>query len=77
MTVPNVPVDRIGGQARKTDYKHVFLIIVAGLLYMAGWMPGRMWLGVRIVAVWAVHTWAGSALRVGFADGCKPPKLGR
>lgn len=77
MTVPNVPLDRIGGQTRKTDYKQAFLLILAGLLYVVGWLPGRAWLGVSIVSAWAAHTWLVSAVRVGFADGCKPPKLGR
>lgn len=70
MTVlDNVPADRIAGQVRKTDYRKVTLLILAGLLYVAGWLPGRAWLGVRIVAVWAAHTWAGTALRVGWTDG--------
>jgi hypothetical protein len=72
MSLPNVPVDRIGGQVRKTDYKQVTLLITAGVLYVLGWLPGRAVLGVRIVASWASHTWAGSALRVGFVDGYKP-----
>lgn len=73
----DVPMDRIGGGVKKTDYRKVFLLILAGLLYIAGWLPGRVWLGVRIVAVWAAHTWAGSAVRVGFADGSKPPQQKR
>lgn len=71
-SLENVPLDRIGGGVQKTDYRHVFLLILAGLLYVTGWLPGRVWLGVRIVAVWAVHTWAGSAFRVGWTDGFKP-----
>lgn len=78
MTVlENVPLDRIGGGANKTDYRKVFLLIPAGLLYIVGWLPGRAWLGVRIVAVWAAHTWAGSAVRVGFTDGHHKPRPGR
>lgn len=77
MTVPNVPLDRIGGQTRKTDYKRVLLLILAGMCFSAGWLAGRVWLGVRIVSVWAAHTWLGSALRVGWADGRKPPRPGR
>lgn len=73
----NVPLDRIGGGARKTDYRKVFLLILAGILYITGWLPGRVWLGVRIVAVWAANTWAGSAVRVGWADGYKPTQQKR
>lgn len=73
----DVPVDRIGNGVRKTDYRKVFLLILAGLLYIPGWLTGRAWLGVRIVAAWAAHTWPASALRVGWADGCKPPRSGR
>lgn len=73
----NVPLDRIGGGATKTDYRKVALLILAGLLYIAGWLPGRLVLGVRIVATWAAHTWAGSAFRVGWADGFKPPQQKR
>lgn len=78
MTVlENVPLDRIGGGAHKTDYRKVFLLILAGVLYIVGWLPGRTWLGVRIVAVWAAHTWAGSAVRVGWADGRHIPQQKR
>ena len=73
----DVPVDRIGNGVHKTDYRKVLLLILAGLLYIPGWLLGRAWLGVRIVAVWAAHTWGGSALRVGWADGRKPPRTGR
>lgn len=74
----NVPLDRIGGGAKKTDYKQVTLTILAGLLYIAGWLPGRLALGVRIVAAWAAHTWAGSAVRVGLSDGYHyKPRHGR
>lgn len=68
-SLENVPLDRIGGGAQKTDYRKVAALILAGVLYVAGWLPGRAWLGVRIVAKWATHTWAGSAVRVGWADG--------
>lgn len=75
MTVlDNVPVDRIGDGARKTDYRKVFLTILAGIFYITGWVPGRLWLGVRIVTTWAAHTWVGTAIRVGWSDGFKPPK---
>lgn len=78
MTVlDQVPVDRIDGGVRKTDYRKVFLLILASLLYIVGWLPGRIWLGVRIVATWAAHTWAGSAVRVGWADGYNPPQQKR
>lgn len=73
----DVPMDRIGGGVRKTDYRKVLLLILAGLLYIPGWLAGRFWLGARIVFVWAAHTWAGSALRVGWADGRKPPRTSR
>lgn len=68
----NVPLDRIDGQVHKTDYKQVALTILAGVLFILGWIPGRLFLGARIVATWAAHTWAGSAVRVGFNDGYKP-----
>ena len=68
----NVPMDRIGGRAHRTDYRQVALTILAGLLYIAGWLPGRACLGARIVGAWAAYTWAGSAVRVGFDDGYNP-----
>lgn len=74
----SVPLDRIGGGVKKTDYRKVAALILAGVLYVAGWLPGRTWLGVRIVATWAAHTWAGSALRVGWVDGYHyQPRRGR
>lgn len=73
----NVPADRIGEGARKTDYRRAILLILAGVLFIAGWLPGRILLGARILGTWAAHTWAGSAVRVGFVDGYNKPKHGR
>ena len=64
----SVPIDRIGAQARQVRFGRALLVAFAAVLFVLGWLPGRL--------VFA-FAWCLVAVRVGWSDGMKrSPRAG-
>lgn len=63
MGLKGVPVDRIRAEARQIRFTRTVLTVVAGVLYGAGWLAGRL-----CAAVWAVVAWSAAAVKVGWRE---------
>lgn len=46
--------------ARQVSFARVLITIVAGFFYVAGWLPGRVWLGVVFAGLMCRQGWRDS-----------------
>ena len=58
-----VPVGRINEQARQVHFRRTVATILAGVLWMVGWLAGKT-LGL----VWLALAWVATAVRIGWTD---------
>ncbi|MFW6033982.1 MAG: hypothetical protein ACOC9R_02500 [bacterium] len=62
-----VPVERITAEARELHPGRTLLTLIAGLLYLIGWLVGKIF-----TVVWVAVTWSFAAVKVGFVEARKP-----
>jgi hypothetical protein len=58
-----IPVERIGDKARTAEPGKVLLTVLVAVLYVPGWVAGKLWLALA---------WAGAAVMVGWQDARRP-----
>lgn len=77
-----IPVDRITAEAREVDFVRTLLAVLGGLLYGLGWLAAKafmlaVWLLGRVFgALWLAAAWAGTAVKLGWADARRQPAGG-
>lgn len=55
----SIPVDRIGEKAQTLAPGKVLLTVLIAILYVPGWVAGKLWLALA---------WMGTAVMVGWQD---------
>ncbi len=58
-----VPMSRIAEQARAATFGRTILTVIAGLLYVLGWLVAK-----GIGGLWFAVAWIGAAIHVGWTD---------
>lgn len=58
-----VPVDRISIEARQIHFGRALLTLIAALLYLIGWVPGKLTLALA---------WCAAAVKVGWVEAHRP-----
>lgn len=58
-----VPVDRITAEARDIRLGRALLTLLAGVFYVIGWIAAKV-----VGVVWFAVAWAGTAVKVGWAE---------
>lgn len=61
-----VPLDRITVEARQAKFGRTLLLVLAGLFYAIGWLAAK-----AFGLLWFAIAWAGTAVKVGWADARK------
>jgi hypothetical protein len=62
-----IPLERIDEQARRAEFRRTVLTLLAGLLWLIGWLAGKS-LGL----LWLALAWSAAAVRIGWSDAHSP-----
>ncbi|HEU4542211.1 MAG TPA: hypothetical protein VFR23_13870 [Jiangellaceae bacterium] len=62
-----VPLERITTEAREVHVGRTLATLIAGLLYLVGWVAARVF-----AVVWFGVAWSATAVKVGWEEARKP-----
>jgi len=69
--IERVPLERINAEAQEINLAKTLLTVLAGVLWLIGWVAGKI-IGTVVVAI----TWSLAAVKVGWADARSRPAAG-
>lgn len=69
--IDRIPLERITTEAKEVHFGRTVATLIAGLLYMLGWVVAKVF-----GAFWFAAAWAATAVKVGWDEGRKPARDG-
>ncbi len=63
----SIPLERIRAEASQLKFWRTVVLVIAAVLFFAGWLVGKAFL-----LVWAALTWSFAAAKIGFLDARNP-----